>query len=180
MPLTINQTLCAKASITARHLGDESVASGIGSWAISKWTERIIRTLTPRQAAMRLPWIPESDRSRAVSRVKLGRFNCLSDRQGEIEYFQRHTIFILFSTPVAPVWRELAFSLPAKGRVFFLWWGRDYITPIRNKWPIGPRTIKGFKNQNNVAQFSRTPPQKKKKKKKKIIIIIIIIIIKNK
>ena len=55
VPLTINQTLCAKASITARHLGDESVASGTGNWAISKWTERIIRTLTQRQAAVRLP-----------------------------------------------------------------------------------------------------------------------------
>ena len=48
VPLTINETLCAKAFITARHLGDESVASGTGSWAISKWTERIIRTLTQR------------------------------------------------------------------------------------------------------------------------------------
>ena len=28
VPLTINETLCAKASITARQLGDESVASG--------------------------------------------------------------------------------------------------------------------------------------------------------
>ena len=54
VPLTINETLCAKAFITARNLGDESVASGTGSWAISKWTERIIRTLT-RQAAVRLP-----------------------------------------------------------------------------------------------------------------------------
>ena len=50
VPLTINQTLRAKAFITARHLGDESVASGTGNWAISKWTERIIRTLTQRQA----------------------------------------------------------------------------------------------------------------------------------
>ena len=55
VPLTINETLCAKAFITARHLGDESVASGTGSWVISKWTERIIRTLTQRQAALRLP-----------------------------------------------------------------------------------------------------------------------------
>ena len=55
VPLTINETLCAKAFITARHLGDESVASGTGSWVISKWTERMIRTLTKRQAAVRLP-----------------------------------------------------------------------------------------------------------------------------
>ena len=82
VPLTMNQTLCAKSFITARHLGDESVASGRGSWAISKWTEQIIRTLTQRQAA-----VP--------------------------------------------------------------------ITPIRNKRSIAPRTIKGFKNQNNVVQFSR-------------------------
>ena len=103
VPLTINQTLCAKAFITARHLGDESVASGRGSWAISKWTERMIRTLTQRQAAVRLPWMPESDRRRAVPRVKLGCFKCLSDHQGEVEHFQRHTMFILFFTPVAPV-----------------------------------------------------------------------------
>ena len=82
VPLIMNQTLCAKAFITACHLGDGSVASGTGSWAISKWTERIIRTLTQRQAA-----VP--------------------------------------------------------------------ITPIRNKRSIAPRTIKGFRNQNNVAQFSR-------------------------
>ena len=54
VPLTINETY-AKAFITARHLGDGSVASGTGSWAISKWTERIIRTLTQRQTAVRLP-----------------------------------------------------------------------------------------------------------------------------
>ena len=121
-----------------------------GSWAISKWTERIIRTLTPRQAAVRLPWIPESDRRRAVPRVKLGCFNCLSDHHAEVEHF-----LCIVSTPIAPVWKELTVSLSAKGPLFFLWWGWDYITPIRNKRPIGPRTIKGFKNQNNVAQFSR-------------------------
>ena len=54
VPLTINETY-AKAFITARHLGDGSVASGTGSWAISKWTKRIIRTLTQRQTAVRLP-----------------------------------------------------------------------------------------------------------------------------
>ena len=55
VPLTINETLCAKAFITARHLGDESVALGTRSWAISKWTERIIRTLTPCRATVRPP-----------------------------------------------------------------------------------------------------------------------------
>ena len=98
VPLTINETLCAKAFITARHLGDESVASGTGSWAISKWTEQIIRTLTQRQASVRLPWIPESDRRRAVPRVKLGCFSCLGDHQGEVEHFQRHTILYCFYT----------------------------------------------------------------------------------
>ena len=128
LPLTINQTLCAKAFITARHLGKGSVASGTDSWAISKWTERIIRTLKQRQAAVRLPWIPESDRRRAVLRVKLGCFSCLSDHrgEGEVEHFQIHTIFILFSAPLTPVWKELAVSLPAKGRFFFLFLHHSY------------------------------------------------------
>ena len=97
-----------------------------GSWVISKWTERITRTLTQRQAAVRLPWIPESDRRRAVPRVKSGCFTCLSDHQGEVEHFQIHTIFILFSTPATPVWKELAVSLPAKGRFFFLFLHHSY------------------------------------------------------
>ena len=75
---------------------------------------------------MRLPWIPESDRRRAVSRVKLGCFSCLSNPQGEVEHFQRHTILILFSTPATPVWKELAVSLPAKGRFFFLFLHHSY------------------------------------------------------
>ena len=171
VPLTMNQTLCAKAFITARHLGDESVASGTGSWAISKWTEWMIRTLTQRQAAVRLPWMPESDRRRAVPWVKLECFKCLSDHQGEVEHFQRHTMFILFFTPVTPVWKELAVSLPAKGRFFFCFFFFVcflYITPILNKRPVGPRTVKGFKNQNNVAQFSRTKNNKQTKQNKNL------------
>ena len=64
--------------------------------------------------------MPESDRRRAVPRVKLGCFNCLSDHrgEGEVEHFQIHTIFILFSAPLTPVWKELAVSLQAKGRFF--------------------------------------------------------------
>ena len=36
------------------------------------------------------------------------------------------------------------------------------ISPIRNERSIAPRTIKGFKNQNSVAQFSRKTKTKTK------------------
>ena len=86
---------------------------------------------------------------------QIGMFQLLGWPSGWGRVLSKTYHFILFSTPVAPVWRELAVSLPAKGRFFFLCWGWDYITPIRNKRPIGPRTIKGLKNQKNVVQFSR-------------------------
>ena len=126
-----------------------------GSWAISKWTERITRTLTQasgRRASALNTW----KRQKASGFTgQIGMFQLLEWPSGWGRALSKTCHFILFSTPVTPVWKEVAVSLPAVWRTFFVWWGWDYITPIRNKRPIGPRTVKGFKNQNNVAQFSR-------------------------
>ena len=132
-----------ECSIRNRQLGDQQV-------------DRTNYTNTNTTSDRRVSAVNNWKRQKASgSTGQIGMFQLLEWPSGWGRALSNTYHFILFSTPVAPVWKELAVSLPAKGRFFFLWWGWDYITPIRNKRPIGPRTIKGFKDQSNVAQFSR-------------------------
>ena len=141
-----------ECSIRNRQLGDKQV-------------DRTNYTNTNTTSGRRASAVNTWKRQKASgSTGQIGMFQLLEWPSGWGRALSKTCHFISFSTPVAPVWKELAVSLPAKGRFFFVWWGWDYITPIRNKRPIGPRTVKGFKNQNNVAQFSRKEKRKKKKR----------------